>query len=170
MWHINLPAALGNLYLREALLTFAGAAKLMFPCVRAEENNCFLRRVYKPVTRPGSCFRLSGLFKLRNPPFIRTPLVCPEKFSAEGRKIFGFWNLLKRPKMSVLAIFSPPQGGILGIWDFHKKPPCLSRIWNKGGFLTWIALIYMLRWVYPLLNNVYTLTLPHFREVIFNVS
>ena len=47
-----------RIYLREALLTFVGAAKLMFPFVRSfvrssvrPENNWFLSRVYEPTTR-----------------------------------------------------------------------------------------------------------------------
>ena len=80
--------------------------------------------------------KVSGIFKLRNPPFIRNPPCL-------SRKIFGFWNLLKRPKMRVLAIFVPRRWKILGIWDFHKKPPLVCPgSGTRGGFLTWIALIW----------------------------
>ena len=64
--------------------------------------------------------------QVKKPPFIRTPLVCPE-------------NVLKRQKQ--LAELLPPAGDFLGSNSFLRNPPLFVPDLEQGGFLTSIPLI-----------------------------
>ena len=60
-------------------------------------------------------FSIRGIIVKNTPFYKKSPLFLPKNFRPKAENFSGSEISLKRPKMRVLSIFSPPQGEIF--WD-----------------------------------------------------